>query len=292
MDKISVIILIYNVDKYLNRCIESVVNQTYRNLEILLVDDGSPDKSLEICQHWVKNDPRIRIIYESNQGRGIARNMGISHATGDFITFVDGDDFITPDYVKHLHQQQVRYHSDIAVMSFLQVDNLVTYYTLLNPVPGDQQFDRSYRPLDWINTSLAWNSTPAVGPCGKLFRRTLFNQVKFSTDSVAEDATTTWKLYFAVVNRVSFKNDTDYVYTINPKSATHAAAIETLNISFRAWTEELAVIAAMKQHSNSLNKHYRQVINQLGTKEQLSSDHPYFYHVNLLKRILTKRHPS
>lgn len=95
--KISIIIPVYNVEKYLNRCVESIINQTYKNIEIILVDDGSPDKSSEICDEWVLYDQRIKTIHRKNGGQSAARNTGIQSATGDFVTFVDSDDWIAPD---------------------------------------------------------------------------------------------------------------------------------------------------------------------------------------------------
>ncbi len=92
--KVSVVIPIYNVEKYLDRCIDSVVNQTYKNLEIILVDDGSPDKCPEMCDEWAKKDRRIKVIHKENQGQGMARNTGIDNATGEYIFFFDSDDFV------------------------------------------------------------------------------------------------------------------------------------------------------------------------------------------------------
>ena len=93
---ISVIIPVYNVEKYLNKCITSVVEQTYKNLEIIIVDDGSTDQSPEICDEWKKRDSRIQVVHSSNGGAGKARNTALDMATGDYVTFVDSDDYIAP----------------------------------------------------------------------------------------------------------------------------------------------------------------------------------------------------
>ena len=98
MEKLlSVIIPIYNVELYLNRCMESIVNQTYKNLEIIMVDDGSPDNCPELCEEWGKRDSRIKVIHKKNGGLSDARNMGLSVATGEYIAFVDSDDFVDLD---------------------------------------------------------------------------------------------------------------------------------------------------------------------------------------------------
>ena len=91
----SVILPSYNVEKYLDNCVKSIANQTYKNLEIILVDDGSPDNCPAICDNWAKIDSRINVIHQQNSGVSAARNIGIKSSSGDFITFVDGDDFIT-----------------------------------------------------------------------------------------------------------------------------------------------------------------------------------------------------
>ena len=91
---LSVIIPVYKVEKYLRRCLDSIVNQTYKNLEIILVDDGSPDNSGKICDEYAQNDKRIKVIHQKNKGQGAARNTGIIAANGELITFVDSDDWI------------------------------------------------------------------------------------------------------------------------------------------------------------------------------------------------------
>ena len=96
-DLISVIVPVYNVEEYLDRCIESIVNQTYKNLEILLIDDGSTDNSYNICDKWAKKDNRIKVVHKENGGVSSARNVGLDVATGDYIGFVDSDDYISID---------------------------------------------------------------------------------------------------------------------------------------------------------------------------------------------------
>ncbi|MFR5743971.1 MAG: glycosyltransferase [Anaerostipes hadrus] len=102
---ISVIIPVYNVEKYLNKCITSVVEQTYKNLEIIIVDDGSTDQSPEICDEWKKRDSRIQVVHSSNGGAGKARNTALDIATGDYVTFVDSDDYIAPQMYQVLLEQ-------------------------------------------------------------------------------------------------------------------------------------------------------------------------------------------
>lgn len=97
MYKISVIIPVYKTENYIHRCVDSVLNQTYPNLEILLIDDGSPDHCPKICDEYAKKDGRVKVIHKSNSGVSVTRNAGLENASGDYITFVDSDDFIEPD---------------------------------------------------------------------------------------------------------------------------------------------------------------------------------------------------
>lgn len=114
MDLISVIVPIYKVEKYLDKCVQSIVTQTYQNLEIILVDDGSPDCCGEMCDAWAMKDSRIRVIHKSNSGLSGARNAGIAEATGKYIGFVDSDDYIAPDMYQLLLERMTTDGSDIA----------------------------------------------------------------------------------------------------------------------------------------------------------------------------------
>ena len=110
---ITVVLPIYNVEKYLDRCINSVVKQTYSNLEILLIDDGSTDKSSVICDEWAKKDERIKVIHKENQGLGMARNTGIDNASGEYICFFDSDDFIDEETLEVSYKNGIKNDADV-----------------------------------------------------------------------------------------------------------------------------------------------------------------------------------
>lgn len=122
MELISVVVPIYNAEKYLIRCIESIQNQTYSNLEIILVDDGSPDRCPEICDQKMKEDCRIKVIHKQNAGQGLARNDGLKIATGKYITFVDADDWISLTHVENLYCELCRYQADAALGNHTRVN--------------------------------------------------------------------------------------------------------------------------------------------------------------------------
>ena len=113
-EKISVIVPIYKTEQFLSKCIDSIINQTYKNLEIILVDDGSPDNCPKICDEYAKRDNRIKVIHKENGGLSSARNAGIEIATGDFSAFVDSDDWIDSDMYESLVKLSDEYNADIA----------------------------------------------------------------------------------------------------------------------------------------------------------------------------------
>lgn len=115
---ISIIITVYNVDTFLDRCLKSITNQTYRNLEIILINDGSTDRSDQICDAWASKDPRIKVLHTTNQGVAAARNCGLHIANGDYIGFADADDWAEPDMFEKLADSLEQYNADIAICGF------------------------------------------------------------------------------------------------------------------------------------------------------------------------------
>lgn len=129
---ISVIVPIYGVEKYLEQCLDSIINQTYRNLEIILIDDGSPDRCGEICDRYASRDSRIKVIHQSNQGLSAARNAGMDMATGEYISFIDSDDYIDPHFYEKMEQGFQDYPEApiIICLPYQDKDGQITY---LNP---------------------------------------------------------------------------------------------------------------------------------------------------------------
>ena len=119
-NKISIIIPVYNVENYIERCIDSLISQSYINLEIILVDDGSTDKSGEICDRYAVVDNRIKVIHIKNSGRGEARNIGLSQANGQYIGFVDSDDWVEKDLYKYLIENIEETKADISICAYYE----------------------------------------------------------------------------------------------------------------------------------------------------------------------------
>lgn len=135
MELISVIVPVYNAEKFLFRCVDSICNQTYTDLEIILINDGSPDDSPKMCDDMAKKDPRIKVIHKLNAGQGLARNDGLNIATGNYVTFVDSDDWIAPDHIENLYIAIKKYDADISLGNHIKVSSdgtLTSRMLLLN----------------------------------------------------------------------------------------------------------------------------------------------------------------
>ena len=145
---VTIVLPIYNVEKYLNRCINSIVNQTYKNLEIILVDDGSPDKCSQMCDEWEKKDTRIKVVHKQNEGLGMARNTGIENATGDYICFFDSDDYLELTAIEKLYKLAKKTDSDIVTYGYSKVDDSGNIYE--KSIPNVKKTTYEKKEIDLI----------------------------------------------------------------------------------------------------------------------------------------------
>lgn len=190
---ISVIVPIYNVEKYLNKCIESIVNQTYKNLEILLVDDGSSDNCPKICDDWAKKDERIKVIHKENGGVSSARNAGLDAAAGEYIGFVDSDDYIDSDMFEFLITDSKQNDTEISCCTFRYVneeDNIVEKTT--KPFISDTAY---FTPNEMCRLFYEGNDD-FVQLWNKVYKRRLFDNLRFPEGRVFEDWDLAPMLYF------------------------------------------------------------------------------------------------
>ena len=180
---ISVIVALYKVEAFLPKCIESILNQTYRNFELILVNDGSPDNSLNICNKYVSRDSRIKVLSKENGGQSTARNYALDVAKGEYIGFIDGDDWVEPEMYQTLYDVLIREKADIAQCGWYKVESTGEKIN-----PHERQFCEVYSSdegLDELIQSQGRHLNTSV--CCKLFKREIACKVRFSPVRAYED---------------------------------------------------------------------------------------------------------
>lgn len=202
---ISVIVPIYNVEKYLDRCVDSIINQTYKNLEIILVDDGSPDNCPQICDDYAKKDSRIKVVHKENGGLSDARNVGMEVATGEYVSFIDSDDYVSLDFYETLFQTMIDNDSDIvecSVVKFYEDNNFDEYSDDLKVT----NYDTLYGLEGLINENPfkqhVWN---------KLYKSSVALDIPYAVGKLNEDEFWTYQI-FGKAKKVTRINKTMYHY--------------------------------------------------------------------------------
>lgn len=183
---VSLIVPVYNVEKYLHRCLNSLINQTYKNLEIIVVNDGSTDNSDEICNYYASIDSRIKVIHKKNGGLSDARNYGIEYSNGELIAFVDSDDYVENDFIEILHSDIITYNADIAEINYrLFSDNKYYkpkrkgYFKILR----GENILKEYFSGNVIENNV-WN---------KIFKKELISNIRFKVGYTSEDLLFTYE---------------------------------------------------------------------------------------------------
>lgn len=270
-DKISIIIPVYNVEKYLDRCVESVINQTFRNLEIILVDDGSPDNCPALCDEWARKDNRIIVIHKDNGGQAEARNIGIERATGDYIGFVDSDDMIARTMYNDLLQIIEKYHADLVGCRHIVFD--------------DKQ-EPFFDDITLSGTIIEFNQEEAVSDIirEKHFEPTVWNllvkasvakKVKFDVGKIHEDILWPFrvilqsqkvfyieKCYYAYFIRSGSTMNSDY----SEKRFDALDALETRANIVKDYYSDLYPMA-VKQYLGACMYHYQSLCRQPESEE-------------------------
>ena len=227
---ISVIVPVYKVEKYLDRCIDSIIHQTYTNLEIILVDDGSPDGCPAMCDKWAEKDSRIKVIHKENGGLSSARNAGLDVASGEFFGFVDSDDYILPEMYETLCKLITENEADLSICSFEQVDergeilqeHIDTTGTFIDEIlTGDELLRK------WLKVN--WRYVVAVN---KLYRTSVFGGMRFPLGRIHEDEFTAHH-FFSMCRKAAITGQKMYFYVRRDDSimwnARHNFNIKRMN---------------------------------------------------------------
>ena len=215
MDKISIIVPVFNVEKYLSKCIESLVKQTYKNIEILLINDGSQDNSLNICKEWEKKDDRIKVFSQRNQGLSEARNTGIKNAKGNYICFVDSDDLVLSDFIEILYYLIKKYGCEIAQVNFIEkTDDEIEKKINIEKQIFNEKILSSRDMIKGLTTN---DHKKNVIVCNKIYKKELFENLSFKNGKIYEDEFFTWKV-FMKCKKIAVSDKILYVYRIRKNS--------------------------------------------------------------------------
>ena len=259
-EKITVIVPVYNVEHYLDKCLDSLINQTYKNLEIIVINDGSTDNSGIICQEYAQKDNRIIYIEKENGGQSEARNMGLDRMTGSYVTFVDSDDWVELDYVETLYQKITEYQADIAVVnyySFNQSEGMYYFHIF-----GDSYYEKVYDNVSIFENlyeSKEMKNIAFISVWGKLYRASLFKYLCFDKDRLREDCYLNQKIYL-LAERTVYLNKGLYAYRQIEGSGSKEWAEKWMHALADAMSERITLLANM---GYPLDKHlavYRQML--------------------------------
>ena len=214
MDKISIIVPIYNVESYLEQCLNSIINQTYKNLEIILINDGSTDNSGKICDLYAKKDSRITVIHKKNGGLSDARNTGLSIATGEYIAFIDSDDFIELNMYQVLYRNAIMYNADIVWCNYYDFSN--NSRSCPNIISKNNIYNLDSNPETFAKDLLYMYKMDAHVWC-RLYKKSLFNSLKFPFNKTFEDIFILLPLLFSA-KKIICITDTLYNYRVRNNS--------------------------------------------------------------------------
>ncbi len=245
--KISVIVPIYNVELYLEKCVNSIVNQTYKNIEIILVDDGSSDSSGRISDELSLSDNRIKVVHKKNGGLSDARNTGISISTGDLLCFIDSDDYIENDMIELLYKNLINFNADISVCSYIME------YKNKNVIIANGNEIKVYNKEEALKNSLLVNDIGMIS-CNKLFKKELFKGILYPLGQAFEDINTIYKVLNAS-NVIVYDPTPKYYYVQRDSS------INGQNFKAKEFNEKLYDLydASMEVY-NFIKKSYPQIL--------------------------------
>lgn len=228
---ISVIVPVYNSEKYLKRCIDSILNQTYKAIELILVDDGSPDNCGKICDEYAKKDKRVRVIHKTNAGVSAARNSGIEIALGNYATFVDSDDYIEPEMYSNMMEKVHQYNCDVVMCDCIKdfTDHSEIYtHDIRAGFYDKEQLVNEYYPHLLMMENVEYPAT--ISNWLILFNRNKLGNLRYVVGvRYSEDLLFGAQLVYNTDSFYYMKEQAYYHYYMNPTSATHKFTVDKWN---------------------------------------------------------------
>jgi capsular polysaccharide biosynthesis protein cpsJ len=245
---ISVVVPIYNVEKYLRLCLDSLLMQTYTNFEVLMINDGSPDDSANICKEYLAKDRRFQYFEKENSGPSDTRNYGIEHSKGEYITFVDSDDWLKETFLADLYEAITRTGADIALSTYIKYDDLQSVYNI--PIIGEY-YERIWMSDEFIRElpKLEMKDNSYSNPWAKLFKRELFRTIRFPKGKLIEDTRTNIKL-FLESSRLVYINKCLYFYRIRGGSVIQTITEKLLEDVLDTLVERLCLVTIKGLYSD------------------------------------------
>ena len=270
-EKITIIVPVYNVEHYLDKCLDSLISQTYKNLEIIVINDGSTDNSGAICQEYARKDNRIIYIKKENGGQSEARNMGLDRMTGSYVTFVDSDDWVEPDYVEVLYNKLIEYQADIAVGNYYSYNEQegIFYFHIF----GDSYYEKVYDNVSIFENlyeSQEMKSFSLISVWGKLYRVDLVKHLRFDIGKLGEDGYLNQKIYL-LAEKTIYLNKGLYAYRQREGSSSRIWTEKWMHALVDAMSERITLLANM---GYPLEKHlavYRQMLDSALSNGQAST---------------------
>ena len=218
---ISIIVPIYNVENYLRQCLDSIMNQTYQNFECLLINDGSPDNSADICREYVSKDSRFRYFEKENGGVSSARNLGIEHSKGEYITFIDSDDWVESDYLEVLYRALLEEQADIAISTYKQFNMDDNCYYLHSYQRGyDRKVFTNGELIDALYSLYVYDNTYNFVSC-KLVSREILKYIHFNLSTSYGEDMEFWNKVFLISKKIVYVNKDTYIYRTTHDNSKH-----------------------------------------------------------------------
>lgn len=274
MPELSIIVPVHNCEKYIEKCINSILNQTFKDFELILVDDGSSDNSGKVCDYFNETDSRIKVIHQKNMGVSVARNVGLDISNGKYIGFIDGDDYIEKDMYEFLYSNIKKYEAEVAICGieniFIKNDgsekliHQTSDFSGVKILNGEEAFSESLKSKIF-----------SVNPVNKLFDKKLFEGERFPEGKISEDAFIIPSILLKA-KKVVCKADIKYYYVRHENSITTSSFFE------KDWN----VTEAYLNHLNTVKKHYPKLIKEVEFR------HIWSYTYVLDKMIVSKNKVS
>ena len=262
---ISVIVPVYNAEKYLQKCLDSILEQTYKNLEIIIINDGSTDNSGQICQEYEKQDDRIVYIEKENSGVSDTRNAGMNRMTGPYVTFVDSDDWLEPNYVKFLYEKLIEHQADIVVGNYTSFNesNSVFYFHTSADYYEKVYDNKSVIPCLYDAKELL--KSALIVPWGKIYKKEIIANFRFPIDRIVEDALFNLKALLDS-KKVVYVNKSAYIYRVREGSLSNTWSDKWIRDAIYIIEERLSLLASLGYPLSEHRRAYKMSLDYISSE--------------------------